>query len=103
MAERTVIPLVQENPGPPDPCNRHSSLWKESSRGLQWSLAHIQAELVSFRSTWTRHTEENTFKWKERAGNGSLDQSSTEELLPSNGDDSEGHQHKCQVENTKQQ
>lgn len=23
MAEKIVIPLVQENPGPPDPCNRH--------------------------------------------------------------------------------
>ncbi|KAI3369923.1 hypothetical protein L3Q82_024729, partial [Scortum barcoo] len=65
MAEKIVIPLVEENPGPPDPCNRHSNLWKESSRGLQWSLAHITAELVSFRSTWTRHTEDNKFKWKE--------------------------------------
>ena len=23
MAEKIVIPLVEENPGPPDPCNRH--------------------------------------------------------------------------------
>ncbi|KAJ8259522.1 hypothetical protein GJAV_G00170290 [Gymnothorax javanicus] len=86
MAERMVIPLVQENPDPPDPCNRsrcYASLWKESSRGLQWSLAHMTAELVSFRSTWTRHTEDNKFKWKERAVNGSLDQSSTDELSPS--------------------
>ncbi|XP_064161101.1 dual specificity calcium/calmodulin-dependent 3',5'-cyclic nucleotide phosphodiesterase 1B-like isoform X2 [Anguilla rostrata] len=89
MAERIVIPLVQENPEPPDPCNRNSLLWKESSRGLQWSLAHITAELVSFRSTWTRHTEENKFKWKERAVNGSLDQSSTAELSPSVDSDSE--------------
>uniref|UniRef100_A0A3B4WU19 Phosphodiesterase n=1 Tax=Seriola lalandi dorsalis TaxID=1841481 RepID=A0A3B4WU19_SERLL len=56
MAEKIVIPLVEENPGPPDPCNRHS-------------LAHITAELVSFRSTWTRHTEDNKLKWKESGSN----------------------------------
>uniref|UniRef100_A0A8C9WJW5 Phosphodiesterase n=1 Tax=Scleropages formosus TaxID=113540 RepID=A0A8C9WJW5_SCLFO len=85
MAEKIVIPLVQENPDPPVPCNRHrligylflydifchSSLWKESSRGLEWNLAHITAELVSFRSTWTRHSEDNKMKWKERASCGS--------------------------------
>ncbi|XP_036387265.1 calcium/calmodulin-dependent 3',5'-cyclic nucleotide phosphodiesterase 1B-like [Megalops cyprinoides] len=100
MAERIVIPLVQENPDPPDPCNRNSSLWKESSRGLQWSLAHITAELVSFRSTWTRHTEDNKFKWKERASNGSMDQSSTEELSPSTEDASQENAQKPQEMNT---
>ena len=30
----------------------------------------MTAELVSFRSTWTRHTEDNKFKWKEIAVNG---------------------------------
>lgn len=79
MAEKIVIPLVEENPGPPDPCNRHSNLWKESSRGLQWSLAHITAELVSFRSTWTRHTEDNKLKWKETSSNGFSDSSVTKE------------------------
>lgn len=79
MAEKIVIPLVEENPGPPDPCNRHSNLWKESSRGLQWSLAHITAELVSFRSTWTRHTEDNKLKWKESGSNGFSDPSETKE------------------------
>ncbi|KAM4613660.1 dual specificity calcium/calmodulin-dependent 3',5'-cyclic nucleotide phosphodiesterase 1B-like isoform 2-T2 [Polymixia lowei] len=79
MAEKIVIPLVEENPGPPDPCNRHSNLWKESSRGLQWSLAHITAELVSFRSTWTRHTEDNKLKWKESGSNGFSDPSVTKE------------------------
>ncbi|XP_030634080.1 calcium/calmodulin-dependent 3',5'-cyclic nucleotide phosphodiesterase 1B-like [Chanos chanos] len=96
MAEKIVIPLVQENPEPPDPCNRHSSLWKESSRGLQWSLAHITAELVSFRSTWTRHTEDNKFKWRESETNGSTDQfryekpphSKEEELSESDSQDS---------------
>ncbi|XP_010780266.1 calcium/calmodulin-dependent 3',5'-cyclic nucleotide phosphodiesterase 1B [Notothenia coriiceps] len=77
MAEKIVIPLVEENPGPQDPCNRHSNLWKESSRGLQWSLAHITAELVSFRSTWTRHTEDNKLKWKESGSNGFSDPSVT--------------------------
>ncbi|CDQ92012.1 unnamed protein product [Oncorhynchus mykiss] len=72
VAEKIVIPLVEDNPGPPDPCNRHSNLWKESSRGLQWSLSHITSELVSFRSTWTRHTEDNKFKWKESGANGNV-------------------------------
>uniref|UniRef100_A0A4W5PYP4 Phosphodiesterase n=1 Tax=Hucho hucho TaxID=62062 RepID=A0A4W5PYP4_9TELE len=66
MAEKIVIPLVEDNPGPPDPCNRNSS------RGLQWSLAHITSELVTFRSTWTRHTEDNKFKWKESGSNGNV-------------------------------
>ncbi|KAF0034487.1 hypothetical protein F2P81_012245 [Scophthalmus maximus] len=79
MAEKIVIPLVEENPGPPDPCNRNSNLWKESSRGLQWSLAHITAELVSFRSTWTRHTEDNKLKWKESGSNGFSDPTLTTE------------------------
>ncbi|XP_036806797.1 calcium/calmodulin-dependent 3',5'-cyclic nucleotide phosphodiesterase 1B [Oncorhynchus mykiss] len=79
MAEKIVIPLVEDNPGPPDPCNRHSNLWKESSRGLQWSLAHFTSELVTFRSTWTRHTEDNKFKWKESGSNGILDQNVTKE------------------------
>ncbi|XP_076845468.1 dual specificity calcium/calmodulin-dependent 3',5'-cyclic nucleotide phosphodiesterase 1B-like isoform X2 [Brachyhypopomus gauderio] len=65
MAEKIIIPLVQDNPEPPELVNRHSSLWKESSRGLQWSLAHVTAELVSFRLTWTRHTEDNKFRWRE--------------------------------------
>lgn len=57
----------------------NSNVWKESSRGLQWSLAHITAELVSFRSTWTRHTEDNKLKWKESGSNGmSFIHSSTE-------------------------
>uniref|UniRef100_A0A8C7SY00 Phosphodiesterase n=1 Tax=Oncorhynchus mykiss TaxID=8022 RepID=A0A8C7SY00_ONCMY len=59
VAEKIVIPLVEDNPGPPDPCNRHRC------------LSHITSELVSFRSTWTRHTEDNKFKWKE-SGVGNL-------------------------------
>ncbi|XP_058486557.1 dual specificity calcium/calmodulin-dependent 3',5'-cyclic nucleotide phosphodiesterase 1B-like isoform X1 [Solea solea] len=89
MAEKIVIPLVEENPGPPDPCNRHSNLWKESSRGLQWSLAHITAELVSFRSTWTRHTEDNKLQWKESGSNGFSDPSLTRERRTSQEEQSE--------------
>eukprot|EP00063_Salmo_salar_P048873 XP_014023708.1 PREDICTED: calcium/calmodulin-dependent 3',5'-cyclic nucleotide phosphodiesterase 1B-like isoform X2 [Salmo salar] len=87
VAEKIVIPLVEDNPGPPDPCNRHSNLWKESSRGLQWSLSHITSELVSFRSTWTRHTEDNKFKWKGSGSNGLLDQIMSKE--PAAGEDNE--------------
>uniref|UniRef100_A0A8C7SMQ3 Phosphodiesterase n=1 Tax=Oncorhynchus mykiss TaxID=8022 RepID=A0A8C7SMQ3_ONCMY len=56
VAEKIVIPLVEDNPGPPDPCNRHS----------------LDVKLVSFRSTWTRHTEDNKFKWKESGANGNV-------------------------------
>uniref|UniRef100_A0A8C5DPI9 Phosphodiesterase n=1 Tax=Gouania willdenowi TaxID=441366 RepID=A0A8C5DPI9_GOUWI len=49
-----------------------STLYFDISRGLQWSLAHITAELVSFRSTWTRHTEDNKVQWKESGSNGTL-------------------------------
>uniref|UniRef100_A0A8C5DRE9 Phosphodiesterase n=1 Tax=Gouania willdenowi TaxID=441366 RepID=A0A8C5DRE9_GOUWI len=80
MAEKIVIPLVEEKPGPLDPCNKHSNLWKESSRGLQWSLAHITAELVSFRSTWTRHTEDNKVQWKESGSNGFSESISRQEV-----------------------
>ncbi|RXM94094.1 Calcium/calmodulin-dependent 3',5'-cyclic nucleotide phosphodiesterase 1B [Acipenser ruthenus] len=69
MAEKIVIPLVQENPSPPDSCKRLSFLWRESSRGLEWNQAHITAELRNFRSTWTRYTQQNKLKWKERAAN----------------------------------
>ncbi|XP_019716677.1 calcium/calmodulin-dependent 3',5'-cyclic nucleotide phosphodiesterase 1B [Hippocampus comes] len=80
MAEKIVVPLVEENPGPPDPCNRHSNVWKESSRGLQWSLAHITAELVSFRSTWTRHTDDNKLKWKDGGSKGFSEAQVSKEL-----------------------
>lgn len=64
--------MTEERLPPWRPCLffANSNVWKESSRGLQWSLAHITAELVSFRSTWTRHTEDNKFKWKESGSNG---------------------------------
>uniref|UniRef100_A0A8C6T816 Phosphodiesterase n=1 Tax=Neogobius melanostomus TaxID=47308 RepID=A0A8C6T816_9GOBI len=71
MAEKIVIPLgLNESSWSKSAlCFLTSNLWKESSRGLQWSLAHITAELVSFRSTWTRHTEDNKLKWKESGSN----------------------------------
>uniref|UniRef100_A0A8C2WZB0 Phosphodiesterase n=1 Tax=Cyclopterus lumpus TaxID=8103 RepID=A0A8C2WZB0_CYCLU len=33
-------------------------------------LISLSSELVSFRSTWTRHTEDNKIKWKESGSNG---------------------------------
>uniref|UniRef100_A0A8C8M779 Phosphodiesterase n=1 Tax=Oncorhynchus tshawytscha TaxID=74940 RepID=A0A8C8M779_ONCTS len=79
MAEKIVIPLVEDNPETSEPrsaddqlLSPSSNLWKESSRGLQWSLAHFTSELVTFRSTWTRHTEDNKFKWKESGSNGNV-------------------------------
>uniref|UniRef100_A0A8D3C813 Phosphodiesterase n=1 Tax=Scophthalmus maximus TaxID=52904 RepID=A0A8D3C813_SCOMX len=67
MAEKIVIPLVEENPGPPDPCNRNRYTQRQ---GKQDSDTSWKPELVSFRSTWTRHTEDNKLKWKESGSNG---------------------------------
>ncbi|MGH0172989.1 UNVERIFIED_CONTAM: hypothetical protein FKN15_002573 [Acipenser sinensis] len=64
-------------------------LWRESSRGLEWNQAHITAELRNFRSTWTRYTQQNKLKWKERAANKSADQSSIKELSSGEEDFSE--------------
>uniref|UniRef100_A0A672YFR4 Phosphodiesterase n=1 Tax=Sphaeramia orbicularis TaxID=375764 RepID=A0A672YFR4_9TELE len=58
MAEKIVIPLVEENPD--------AKILKIPK--------HLDIEtglfLVSFRSTWTRHTEDNKLKWKETSSNG---------------------------------
>ncbi|MGH0167500.1 UNVERIFIED_CONTAM: hypothetical protein FKN15_062156 [Acipenser sinensis] len=66
-----------------------SFLWRESSRGLEWNQAHITAELRNFRSTWTRYTQQNKLKWKERAATKSADQSSIKELSSGEEDFSE--------------
>uniref|UniRef100_A0A8C9TIM6 Phosphodiesterase n=1 Tax=Scleropages formosus TaxID=113540 RepID=A0A8C9TIM6_SCLFO len=85
MAEKIVIPLVQENPDPPVPCNRHRC----SNQGIVILLPF----LVSFRSTWTRHSEDNKMKWKERASCGLREQSSIEELSPNKEDCSDEPTH----------
>uniref|UniRef100_A0A665UAP4 Phosphodiesterase n=1 Tax=Echeneis naucrates TaxID=173247 RepID=A0A665UAP4_ECHNA len=65
MAEKIVIPLVEENPGP----LFVSQCWP--CDGLA-ACPGRPPELVSFRSTWTRHTEDNKVKWKENGSNGML-------------------------------
>uniref|UniRef100_A0A8C6L9G9 Phosphodiesterase n=1 Tax=Nothobranchius furzeri TaxID=105023 RepID=A0A8C6L9G9_NOTFU len=72
MAEKIVIPL----------CEAAGMRTSTSKSEPIWSVAHITAELVSFRSTWTRHTEDNKIKWKENGSNGFSDSSVAKEQRP---------------------
>ncbi|XP_062842974.1 dual specificity calcium/calmodulin-dependent 3',5'-cyclic nucleotide phosphodiesterase 1B-like isoform X2 [Trichomycterus rosablanca] len=72
MAEKIVVPLLQnENPEEPQNSTRY--------RGLQWS----GSELVSFKSTWRRHSEENKSRWREEINHGSSEQRDETELQKS--------------------
>ncbi|XP_047666125.1 calcium/calmodulin-dependent 3',5'-cyclic nucleotide phosphodiesterase 1B-like isoform X2 [Tachysurus fulvidraco] len=57
MSEKIIIPLIQDTTDP-SICSRY--------RGLQWTVA----DLVSFRSMWMRHTEENKSRWRDKMKNG---------------------------------
>lgn len=47
-----------------------SSQWRQPSLDEQSELGDINADLNSFRSTWTKYIQENKQKWKERAASG---------------------------------
>ncbi|KAK3512969.1 hypothetical protein QTP70_033401 [Hemibagrus guttatus] len=89
MSEKIVIPLIQDTT-----CSRYRSEFKSGTevgtetgteagtevgteagtevgtetgqRGLQWTVA----DMVSFRSMWMRHTEENKNRWRDKVKNG---------------------------------
>lgn len=42
MAEKIVIPLVEENPGPPDPCNRNRYTQRQGKQDSDTSWKRIQ-------------------------------------------------------------
>ncbi|XP_060766559.1 dual specificity calcium/calmodulin-dependent 3',5'-cyclic nucleotide phosphodiesterase 1B-like [Neoarius graeffei] len=61
MSEKIVIPLIQDTTDPSPTCSRY--------RGLQWTVA----DLISFRSMWMRHTEENKSRWRNKMKNDVFD------------------------------
>ncbi|XP_034158011.2 dual specificity calcium/calmodulin-dependent 3',5'-cyclic nucleotide phosphodiesterase 1B isoform X1 [Pangasianodon hypophthalmus] len=61
MSEKIVIPLIQDTTEASPTCSRY--------RELQWTVA----DLVSFRSMWMRHTEENKSRWRAKMKNGVSD------------------------------
>ncbi|XP_072262566.1 dual specificity calcium/calmodulin-dependent 3',5'-cyclic nucleotide phosphodiesterase 1B isoform X9 [Pyxicephalus adspersus] len=71
VAEKIVLPLVEEgSKKPAAPVNQSSSQWRQPSLDEQSELGDINADLNSFRSTWTKYIQENKQKWKERAASG---------------------------------
>lgn len=84
VAEKIVLPLVEEGSKskPAPPVNQSSSQWRQPSLDEQSELGDINADLNSFRSTWTKYIQENKQKWKERASSGITIQSSVDELSP---------------------
>ncbi|XP_072262492.1 dual specificity calcium/calmodulin-dependent 3',5'-cyclic nucleotide phosphodiesterase 1B isoform X2 [Pyxicephalus adspersus] len=83
VAEKIVLPLVEEgSKKPAAPVNQSSSQWRQPSLDEQSELGDINADLNSFRSTWTKYIQENKQKWKERAASGITNQTSVDELSP---------------------
>ncbi|XP_073519264.1 dual specificity calcium/calmodulin-dependent 3',5'-cyclic nucleotide phosphodiesterase 1B isoform X1 [Phyllobates terribilis] len=84
VAEKIVLPLVEEGSKskPAPPVNQSSSQWRQPSLDEQAELGDINADINSFRSTWTKYIQENKQKWKERASSGITNQTSVDELSP---------------------
>ncbi|KAM4699581.1 dual specificity calcium/calmodulin-dependent 3',5'-cyclic nucleotide phosphodiesterase 1B isoform 2-T2 [Discoglossus pictus] len=84
VAEKIVLPLVEEGSKskPAAPVNQSSSQWRQPSLDEQSELGDINADLNSFRTTWTKYIQENKQKWKERAASGITNQTSVDELSP---------------------
>lgn len=51
----------------PSACSSH---WRQQSVDEHGELGDINADINSFRSTWTKYIQENKQKWKERAASG---------------------------------
>lgn len=84
VAEKIVLPLVEEGTKtkPGSSVNQSSSQWRQPSIDEQSELGDINADISSFRSTWTKYIQENKQKWKERAASGITNQTSVDELSP---------------------
>ncbi|KAM4880930.1 LOW QUALITY PROTEIN: dual specificity calcium/calmodulin-dependent 3',5'-cyclic nucleotide phosphodiesterase 1B [Sylvia borin] len=83
VAEKLVTPLAEDGSkakGNPSAAQQPSSQWRQPS--LDEHLEDIKADLAGFRSTWTKHIQENKQKWKERAASGITNQASIDELSP---------------------
>ncbi|NXE56573.1 PDE1B phosphodiesterase, partial [Casuarius casuarius] len=85
VAEKMVLPLVEDGSkakGNPAGSQQASSQWRQPSLDEHLELGDINADLASFRSTWSKYIQENKQKWKERAASGITNQTSIEELPP---------------------
>ncbi|XP_025738848.1 dual specificity calcium/calmodulin-dependent 3',5'-cyclic nucleotide phosphodiesterase 1B isoform X2 [Callorhinus ursinus] len=77
VAEKSVQPLVDEDSKSK---NQPSFQWRQPS--LDVEVGDPNPDVVSFRSTWIKHIQENKQKWKERAASGITNQMSIDELSP---------------------
>ncbi|NXD04411.1 PDE1B phosphodiesterase, partial [Certhia familiaris] len=85
VAEKLVTPLAEDGSkakGNPAATQQPSSQWRQPSLDEHLELGDIKADLAGFRSTWTKHIQENKQKWKERAASGITNQASIDELSP---------------------
>uniref|UniRef100_A0A8V5GSD1 Phosphodiesterase n=1 Tax=Melopsittacus undulatus TaxID=13146 RepID=A0A8V5GSD1_MELUD len=93
VAERMVLPAAE------DVSLSLSSQWRQPGLDEHADVGDIKANLTTFRSTWLKHLQENKQKWKERAASGITDQSSIDELSPSEEQPEPGqHRHNGDVE-----
>ncbi|XP_048343543.1 LOW QUALITY PROTEIN: calcium/calmodulin-dependent 3',5'-cyclic nucleotide phosphodiesterase 1B-like [Sphaerodactylus townsendi] len=67
VAEKMVIPLVEEGSKSKTSGQQSSSSWREKTHPEHAELGDINADINSFRSTWSKYIQENKQKWKERA------------------------------------
>uniref|UniRef100_A0A8B9PD13 Phosphodiesterase n=1 Tax=Apteryx owenii TaxID=8824 RepID=A0A8B9PD13_APTOW len=77
VAEKMVLPLVEDGSKA-----KGNPAWRQPSLDEHLELGDINADLASFRSTWSKYIQENKQKWKERAASGVTNQMSIEELTP---------------------
>ncbi|XP_031751425.1 calcium/calmodulin-dependent 3',5'-cyclic nucleotide phosphodiesterase 1B isoform X2 [Xenopus tropicalis] len=84
VAEKTVLPLVEERSKSKSTAsvNQSSSQWRQPSIDDHSEMGDINADIKSFRTTWTKYIQENKQKWKERAASGITNQTSVDELSP---------------------
>ncbi|EMP25275.1 Calcium/calmodulin-dependent 3',5'-cyclic nucleotide phosphodiesterase 1B [Chelonia mydas] len=83
VAEKFVLPLVEEgSKSKSSSSQQSSSQWRQPSLDEHSELGDINADITSFRSTWTKYIQENKQKWKERAASGITNQTSIDELSP---------------------
>ncbi|XP_041256266.1 calcium/calmodulin-dependent 3',5'-cyclic nucleotide phosphodiesterase 1B [Onychostruthus taczanowskii] len=85
VAEKLVTPLAEDGSkakGNPAATQQPSSQWRQPSLDEHLEVGDIKADLAGFRSTWTKHIQENKQKWKERAASGITNQASIDELSP---------------------
>nr|XP_060619789.1 dual specificity calcium/calmodulin-dependent 3',5'-cyclic nucleotide phosphodiesterase 1B isoform X1 [Anolis sagrei ordinatus] len=82
VAEKMVIPLVEEGSKNKTSTQQSSSHWRQPSVDDHSELGDINKDINSFRSTWTKYIQENKQKWKERAASGITNQTSIDELSP---------------------